>query len=333
MKENLRSMMAGLVGAMLVLGVAAIADSNPGTDQVPKLIPYHGTLEKDGHGLNGAAKLHFRIFDGKTATTAVWDESLDVTAYNGRFTALLGSSGSKSAQDLTKVITNADDLYLGVAIVKADNTEIALSNRQRFLPVPYAMWTTASTDFKVGRNLTVGKNLTVNGYLFTPGIQVGGLNGKTEKTSIQREYITGYPELHLNDTHSHSNIIAGGAIVMEANDLVFSQNSSRGKGGRAMVHYFNNTLVLNFDGDFEGGVKVGSRLYVDGAISGKNLANPGDGDVAKDVSGGVGFGNWGGWTKCDVGYYMCGFAQKYEGKQGNGDDTGVDDTKILCCKF
>ena len=52
----------GLVAMVLALGVNAVADGNSGTDNVPKLIPYHGSIEKDGHGLNGSVKLHFRIW-------------------------------------------------------------------------------------------------------------------------------------------------------------------------------------------------------------------------------------------------------------------------------
>ena len=218
MKENMKILMvalaAGMFSAIVVLGASAIADSNPATDQTPKLIPYHGTLEKDGHGLNGAVKLHFRVFDGKAATKPVWDEILDVTAYNGKFTALLGSSDTAHAQDLTKVITDADDLYLGVSIVKADSTEIALSNRQRFLPVPYAMWTTASTDFKVGHDLNVGNDLSVNGT-----------------------------------------------------DVKFGKSPGRGDGGRAMVHDYNDTLVVNYKGDFSGGTRVDSKMEVNGDLT------------------------------------------------------------------
>ena len=52
-----------LCTAMLVGGLTALADSNPATDQVPRLIPYQGTLEKDGVAVTGQVPLTFSIFD------------------------------------------------------------------------------------------------------------------------------------------------------------------------------------------------------------------------------------------------------------------------------
>ena len=342
MNENMKMIMtalaAGLFSAIVVLGTSAVADGNSGTDNVPKLIPYHGSLEKDGHGLNGAVKLHFRIFDGKTSTESVWDESLNVTAYNGKFTALLGSTTTAKAKALTKVITDADDLYLGVAVVKTDNSEIALSNRQRFLPVPYAVWTTASTDFKVGHDLTVENDV------YAKYIRVGDTPTSNAEVSIKAiggnyypgGYISGWPNLCLNCySNNPPDIIAGGKLVMNSFDLVLDPwDNSRGDGGRAMVMDEDDTLTLNYRNDFAGGTKIGSDLYVDGAISGRNLKNPDTGDKTKDVPGGASFGKWGDWAKCGAGYYVCGLKQRYEDDLGaDEDDTGVDDIRILCCKF
>ena len=267
LKTFLTALGGGLVAMVLALGVNAIADSNPSTDQTPKLIPYHGTLEKDGHGLNGAVKLHFRVFDGKAATKPVWDEILDVTAYNGKFTALLGSSDTAHAQDLTKVITDADDLYLGVSIVKADSTEIALSNRQRFLPVPYAMWTTASTDFKVGHDLTVGNDLSVNGTTVLKGSENDGTKaalmidtGSSNKMLLDGNEIDSTRSSLFLNNNSHNDVKIGGNLYVNGTDLRFGNDPNRGDGGRAMVHDDNDTLVLNYNGDFSGGTRIDGKI-------------------------------------------------------------------------
>ncbi|MDR1715291.1 MAG: hypothetical protein LBS20_05560 [Prevotella sp.] len=42
---------------------------------------------------------------------------------------------------------------------------------------------------------------------------------------------------------------------------------SRGIGGRSIVHWDNNTLVLNFGGDFTGGTQIHSPLLVRGNLN------------------------------------------------------------------
>ena len=55
MNEKLKTFLAALAGGVIAIAlthtVIALADGNPTTDQVPKLIPYQGTLEKDGAGV------------------------------------------------------------------------------------------------------------------------------------------------------------------------------------------------------------------------------------------------------------------------------------------
>ena len=240
MSERIKTMLIALTGglfsAIVVLGVSAIADNNPGTDNVPKLIPYNGTLEKDGHVINDAVKLHFRIFDGKDAQNPVWEEQLTVQVYHGRFTALLGSSSPESSANLAKVINNADDLYLGIGVVTSSG-EVQLSNRQRFLPVPYALWTTASTDFKVGHDLTVSHNISAGG-----DASVGGALSVAGNTTLE-------DDLTINGT-----------------DLVFSPTQDRGNGGRALVHHFDDTLVINFGKDFSGGIRMEGNVKMEGDV-------------------------------------------------------------------
>ena len=74
------------------------------------------------------------------------------------------------------------------------------------------------------------------------------------------------------------------SVLGQDNYFTFNGNAdvklrclSRGAGGRSIVHWDNNTLVLNFAGDFTGGTQIHSPLLVtgnlttNGAIRSKNV--------------------------------------------------------------
>jgi vitelline membrane outer layer protein 1 len=46
---------------------------------------------------------------------------------------------------------------------------------------------------------------------------------------------------------------------------------------------------------------------------------------------GMNWGNWGDWRFCPAGTLVCGMSLKIEGRQGNGDDTGLNDVQLYCC--
>lgn len=52
-----------------------------------------------------------------------------------------------------------------------------------------------------------------------------------------------------------------------------------------------------------------------------------------DIKGGMHWGSWRGVTYCPNNHYVCGINQRVEGRQGNGDDTAVNDLQIYCCPF
>ena len=210
MKTFLSAFAGGVIAIALAHAVTALADGNPAIDQVPKLIPYQGTLEKDGTGVTGQVPMTFSLFDGSTATTAAWTEKQTVNVFAGRFLAMLGSTSATSATNLTKTLTNADDVYLAVTLNTAAG-DVPLSNRQRFLPVPYALWTTAATNFNVGRDLTVGHAATVWSDLTVGGMSAGSegnlwVGNAGGHTAIFNQEISGAPSLHL--TSSSGVIVA-----------------------------------------------------------------------------------------------------------------------------
>ena len=158
----LKAFAAGAIVALLAGEMLVWADGDPATDQVPRLIPYHGTLERDGIPVAGEVTMKFRLYDSDSGDM-VWEETQQVHVYNGRFAVMLGLNN-----DLSGVISAADDLELEVTLVD-DGTEVPLSGRQKLLPVPYSFLSKAAADFHVSGNLTAQNittpNMTINGIL------------------------------------------------------------------------------------------------------------------------------------------------------------------------
>jgi hypothetical protein len=77
-----------------------------------------------------------------------------------------------------------------------------------------------------------------------------------------------------------------GPLHMSGPDFVILP-TGRGDGGRAVVHDFNDTLVLNYggsipnNGDFSGGVRIDSKLSVLGTTSTRVLQITGGSDLAE----------------------------------------------------
>jgi len=352
MKKGLYIFAAGFVGALVAVvlsfTVRALADGDPGTDQVPKWIAYHGTLEKDGVGLNATVQMKFEIFDGSVFK---WDEVQPVPVYSGRFSVLLGSTSGAKLASLLTTVKAADELFLAVSI-KSGNDWITLSGKQRFLPSPYAVWSTASTDLTAA---------TIN------GLKDGG-------------------KLYINTNGQTSDL--GGNLAVYGPDFTYKAHPERGDGGRALVHETGDKLVLNYAGDLSGGTTIAGpgtrvegqevsaapgggytsvitlvnggqqawmdgneidsnqKLYLNGNtkngveigghLSGEHFGCRDFGCGAKeyDLPGSGGFGSWKDWSKCDAGYYVCGMKQRTEEPCGSDcDDTGTNDIIILCCPF
>lgn len=163
----------------------ALADGDPATDSVPRMLPYQGQLEVDGRPLNatGAQALHieFALYDGAEAEAPRYRQTQIVEVYAGRFTTTIGPVGLDAEGGeipITRLISAADDLYLGMTLLgdpEDPADDIALSNRQRIMATPYAMWTTSATNLSVASDLIVGGDLTVGGAVRLPA---GALTGR-----------------------------------------------------------------------------------------------------------------------------------------------------------
>jgi len=151
-----------ILTAALLLALRAQADGDLTSNAVPRHIPYRGVLELDGASYNGDIDMEFRIFASETATTAAWTEIQTVTVIDGKFMVLLGSTSGTSLNGLDDALSVADDVHLDVVIKAADGDkqmQTKSTGRKRFVPVPYAAWTSTSTTFDVASQLTINANL------------------------------------------------------------------------------------------------------------------------------------------------------------------------------
>ena len=94
---DFRTAFFGAAGALIVLitfvAINAAADSDPGVDTVPRVIPYDGVLELDGGAYTGAISMRFTLYDNTDSSTG-WtetytldgDAAAQVDVYNGTFT-------------------------------------------------------------------------------------------------------------------------------------------------------------------------------------------------------------------------------------------------------
>jgi len=346
MNETFKLFATGFVGAVvalvLVIGVRALADGNPATDGVPRLIHYTGTLEKDGGVVNATLPMTFRVYDGNTE---VWSETQTVQVFSGRFSVLLGSTTAQSAKNLETTIDNADDLSLGITL-SSDGADVVLTNRQRFTPAPMALWTTAAANFKVAGEVNGG--LTING-----GDNDGTYATLKLKSGPQTLLADGNDHLYLN-LNSLKGVITGSNLQMRGTDftIVPADPAPRGDGGRALVLAATDRLIVNYGGDFAGGTEVNSNLKVSGTLdSGATTINgnlTAHGTFASDrmtcrsgcadvqwiePPGSGGWGYWRGQRYCPANFYVCGLEQKVEAPQGDSDDTAMNAVAMLCCPF
>lgn len=291
------------VGTQLVInGRTALADGNPATDNVAQTVAYTGRLELDGVAYNGNVGMRFSIFDGASSSTPIWTEDWfepsQVTVYAGDFSVQLGSR----AAGLAAVIARADDLYLAISIGESADTLVPLGGRQRFTPVPYAMWSARGADFDVARDLRVARNANVVGTLTTSGsttlsgptavnstLAVSGtttaaaINASGAVTSAGLLSANGGLSVNGGSTLRGGTTVVGGLqtdatattiggfLTLGSTDLIFGEVAGRG-GGRALVNRGSDILSINHDGDFAGGVDIaGPRVNVPGGLTAGDL--------------------------------------------------------------
>ncbi|MEL6180886.1 MAG: hypothetical protein AAFS10_18140 [Myxococcota bacterium] len=155
-----------VLGSLVTAGLDVLADGNPSTDTVARMIPYQGRLELNGEPLDTLGEplpILFTLYDRPNGQNAVYTQMINVDVYRGRFTAMLGPVG-EDGESIAEVVSAADDLHLAITLLgnpDDPNDDVPMSGRQRILATPYAMWSTSATNLTVGRNLTVAQDVIV----------------------------------------------------------------------------------------------------------------------------------------------------------------------------
>ncbi|MEL6182417.1 MAG: hypothetical protein AAFS10_25905, partial [Myxococcota bacterium] len=137
---------------------------------------------------------------------------------------------------------------------EADDTR--LSNLQQLHATSFSLWTTSATDLSVASDMTVGSNAMVGSNL-TVGAHVT-VGGDVTLQGGQLDSTTGVVGL-------------GGNTVVTGSDFVLGTDDGRTTGlrtqQRALVHDIDDTLTLNYRGDFEGGTQINSDTQITGNLT------------------------------------------------------------------
>lgn len=113
----------------IAIGLALVAlPAHAGT---PLLLTHHGRLTYNDDPVNGGTDVTFRLYDGSSATSYQWEESMQVICQDGYYTVHLGMSTPLDPA----LLIGVDALWLGITVSGADE----LTPRLRVTAVPYAM--------------------------------------------------------------------------------------------------------------------------------------------------------------------------------------------------
>ena len=135
-----RRKLASLI-AFVILGAALVVHA-VGFDETqevaPMLIPFQGTLNRDGNFLSGPVHLRVSLYDAVTAGNLIWGPEVHdaVQLTDGRFSIVLGSVTA-----FTRNTLGRKPLFLGfeVMIDGLDAAYVPLLGRQQLLSTPYAV--------------------------------------------------------------------------------------------------------------------------------------------------------------------------------------------------
>ena len=276
-----------LFAASSVMARGSGPDESYATDG--RVFPYRGYLELDGAAINETVT--FDVTLRTPAGSTYTEEHVDVPVYGGEFQILVGGGTSRSQATLPFWVFQRDGVTIELAV-----NDTPMSNPQEIQPVPYAYWAAEGQDFFVEGTLGVGvdatdatittANSTGTGafdlesdyslLLYTgptPQQSYGlGIQAATLGFNSRRDY-----DFYVGDTAGARDAsraafdIDGYSARIGGSDLVLGINDGRSVGSRALqralVHYTSDSLVMNFGGDFEGGVDIQSSTRIGGAAT------------------------------------------------------------------
>ncbi|MEO1273251.1 MAG: hypothetical protein AAFX99_34630, partial [Myxococcota bacterium] len=249
------ALFAGCTGSLLALvalvGLQAAADQDPTTDQVPRQIPYHGTLTFEGEAVSrvgdSAPWIRFEL----TATAEPEGEVLftqeeRVDVHNGRFSVTLGELNDPDNNLNDVVIEHSSQLYIHITLLgddhdpnnPNDSNDVKLSNPQLLGLSPLAMWATNATHFDIADSLTVRNTLNIN-------------NTITMDTA--------------GDLVAAKNLDADGDVNI-GGDLIWNVPNGANRNGKVMSND-SGMLVLNPDRDYTAGTVFNGSLSLDQSLT------------------------------------------------------------------
>jgi hypothetical protein len=237
---------------VLVVGVVVLADNNPATDQVKRMVGYQGWLDRDGVPVSGPVDLVLGLYADDTSPSPIYRQCFSTTASAGRFHVVLGPQGVTGGDgvgcagtpvSLATVIADANDLHVGVSVSDRQAGLVALRGRQRILPVPYTFWATEAADFRVNQDLTVVRNAAVSGTLTAGALALNGNLG-----------VTG----NVQATGSVSGRTLGGTYTPPYD--VWGASPAVGAGGAAIYNEGTNYKALMIVGNDSAGAGLGRKI-------------------------------------------------------------------------
>jgi len=245
------------------------------------LLSYQGTLtDASGNPINGNVNMGFALYHEAEGGTPFWTEtytgSQAIEVINGLFHVLLGSQTALDPADLT------GDLYLGITV----NGEEMLPRELLTSVVKAVQASLIDEDLDMRHNsIDNVEALTVTGNnIYLGGTGPGGV--------VLRQ--DGSRTLHLlpwgGQSYDYDTVCIGcgakagldvhGDLWVQDADLAM-RYSGRGDGGIALAHWLDDSLVINWDGSFAGGVLVhsdmdmgGNSISNCGALTEANLQTP-----------------------------------------------------------